>query len=198
MFFSLIVCFLSLILFKPIFVSDNIALDSSFGVFNYFVKDVFWFRFTKYLFVFSLFFSNLIIFNYLFSFIDKNSKKNLDLKAPVFGLLVGKDMDNNNIYIPEKSLYQNILVTGSIGSGKTASAMYPFTKQLINYEFDNYNKKLGFLILDVKGNYYSKVLDFSKCCNRLNDVIVIGLNSYYRYNPLDKPYLKSSVLADRI
>lgn len=76
--------------------------------------------------------------------------------------------------------------------------MYPFTKQLINYMCTNTIKKLGFLILDVKGNYYSKVLEFAKACNRLEDVIVIELNGKYTYNPLDKPNLKASVLANRL
>ncbi len=42
------------------------------------------------------------------------------------------------------------------------------------------------------------MLDFAKSCGRLNDVIVIELNGKYSYNPLDKPYLKSSVLANRL
>ena len=118
--------------------------------------------------------------------------------APYFRLLLGKDCNNNDIFIPKNSLYQNILITGSIGSGKTASAMYPFTKQLILYEHNNCNKKLGFLILDVKGNYYSKVLEFAKIANRLEDVIVIDVNNHYKYNPLNKPELKAGVLANRI
>lgn len=76
--------------------------------------------------------------------------------------------------------------------------MYPFTKQLINYMNNDFNKKLGFLILDVKGNYYSKVLEFAKQSNRLDDVIVIELNGKYTYNPLDKPNLKASILANRL
>ena len=76
--------------------------------------------------------------------------------------------------------------------------MYPFTKQLLYYEASNALKKIGFLILDVKGNYYSKVLEFAKSCNRLDDVIVIELNGKYKYNPLDKPELKSSVIANRL
>ena len=127
----------------------------------------------------------------------KKKKKISKTIVPTFSLLIGNDEKNNKIFIPEKGLYQNILVTGTIGSGKTSSALYPFTKQLINFNSDNLNK-LSFLILDVKGNYYSKVLDFAKECNRLKDVIVIGLNSHYTYNPLDKPHLKASVLANRL
>ena len=89
-------------------------------------------------------------------------------------MFVGVDENNSKVYIPEKGLYQNFLITGTIGSGKTSSALYPFTKQLIKY--NSYNSdKLSFLILDVKGNYYSKVLEFAKACNRLKDVIVIKI-----------------------
>ena len=31
-----------------------------------------------------------------------------------------------------------VAITGTIGSGKTSSAMYPFTRQLIEYKFNNY------------------------------------------------------------
>ena len=81
----------------------------------------------------------------------------------------------DDILIPEKGLYQNILITGAIGSGKTSSAMYPITKQLISYRANAPNEKLGMLILDVKGKYYSQVLEFSKLYNRQNDVISIQI-----------------------
>ena len=39
--------------------------------------------------------------------------KNSDLN-----ILIGTDLDTNrNIYIPESGLYQNFLITGTIGSG---------------------------------------------------------------------------------
>ena len=40
------------------------------------------------------------------------------------------------------------------------------------------------LVLDVKGNYYRKVLEFAKNCGRENDLIVISLGGKYKYNPL--------------
>ena len=76
--------------------------------------------------------------------------------------------------------------------------MYPFSRQLINYKAHLLNEKLGFLILDVKGNFYMKIQEFAKECNRLEDVIIIELNGIYTYNPLDKPNLKASILANRI
>ena len=106
--------------------------------------------------------------------------------------------NNNKIYLPEKSLFQNILITGTIGSGKTSSAMYPFTRQLLSYDSFFSNSKLGMLILDVKGNYYKQVYEYAKLYNRLDDLIIIQLNGDIKYNPLDKPNLKPSVIANRL
>ena len=76
--------------------------------------------------------------------------------------------------------------------------MYPFTRQFFEYNSTNVNSKLGMLILDVKGNYYKQVIEFAKKYNLLNDLIVIGLKSKIFYNPLHKPNLKASVLANRL
>ena len=72
--------------------------------------------------------------------------------------------------------------------------MYPILNQLIKYEYP----KFGMLILDVKGNFYKQVLDYAKKNNREKDIVVISLNSKVRYNPLDKPNLNPSVLANRL
>lgn len=105
-------------------------------------------------------------------------------------LSIGYDISTHSlIRIPENGLYQNILITGTIGSGKTSSAMYPFVHQFLK-------QNIGMLILDVKGNFYSKVLELNQLYHR--EVIVIELNGKYCYNPLDKPNLKASVLANRL
>lgn len=124
---------------------------------------------------------------------DLYPKKNLNL-------FVGNLFNSKKtpIYLPEKSLYQNILITGTIGTGKTSSAMYPFTKQLIEYSCTDFYSKIGMLILDVKGNYYIKVSEFAKQCGREDDLIIISLGGNYKYNPLHKPNLKASVLANRL
>ena len=70
-------------------------------------------------------------------------------------LLVGFDKTTkSNIYIPENGLYQNFLITGTIGSGKTSSAMYPFTEQILKFNSKHPNQKIAMLILDVKWNFY--------------------------------------------
>ena len=58
--------------------------------------------------------------------------------------------------------------------------------------------KLGMLLLDVKGNYFLQVKKFCQKYDLLSDLIVIELNSNIHYNPLHKPNLKASVLANRL
>ena len=76
--------------------------------------------------------------------------------------------------------------------------MYPFTRFLMSYKADIPKEKLGFLILDVKGNYYEQVLAYAKKFNRLDDIIVIEVGGKYTYNPLYKPNLKPLVLANQL
>ena len=58
--------------------------------------------------------------------------------------------------------------------------------------------KIGMLILDVKGNFFKQVLEYANKFNRTSDIIEISLDSDVRYNPLDKPNLNPSVLANRL
>ncbi len=105
-------------------------------------------------------------------------------------LFIGNsESDNSSVIINEKGLYQNILVTGTIGTGKTSSAMYPFVEQLIS-------QNIGMLVLDVKGNFHLKIKEIAKRYNR--KVTVIELNGFETYNPLDKPNLKPSIIANRL
>lgn len=131
--------------------------------------------------------------------LKSNNDKERELKK-MLNIFVGNAFDQKKqaIYLPEKSLYQNVLITGTIGTGKTSSAMYPFTKQLIEFSCTDVSNKIGMLVLDVKGNYYVKVSEFARNCGREDDLIVLSLGGDYRYNPLHKPNLKASVLANRL
>ena len=101
------------------------------------------------------------------------------------------------VVVPEKGMFQNFLISGGIGMGKTSCAMYPFSKQAIFYKADEPEHKAGMLILDVKGNYYERIIEFAKECGRENDVILIKLDGEYKYNPLHKPHMEAIDLAER-
>lgn len=220
-------CLIAFHIFLPIYEAEQIIITYGIYPFDICLEQPIIWKFCKYWFVFTYIFSSFFISNMLLNLfynilncLNKNSKskklplhfkknykkeKNfyslIDPKTPDenLELIVGKnEITKQTIFLPEKSLYQNILITGTIGTGKTSSAMYPFTKQLIAYSNKNYDKKLGMLILDVKGNYYQKILEFANEFNRKDDVIVIELGGNYTYNPLHKPNLKPSILANRL
>ena len=163
-------------------------------------------NFIKITFIISYLYVSIIIGNFLFQNIIKRfieTPNSLSLpKIPEnlseLNLIIGKDSNNSQIKIPESGLYQNFLITGTIGSGKTSSAMYPFTEQLIKYNSAHPNDKIGMLILDVKGNYYSQVKKYAEKYNLKDDLIVIELNSNVKYNPLHKPTLRPQVLSNRL
>ena len=198
-FFSLLFTLFYILLFKCFLFEDSISFNSDISIINFILDRQSLWTFTRILFIFLSVFCTFLIFYRIFNFLFGDFVEvPTGYKVPSEGLLVGKSLNGENIYISDKSLYKNILVTGSIGSGKTSSCMYPFTRQLISYKANDFAKKLGFLILDVKGNYFLKVLSFAKEVSRLEDVIVIEVGGFYKYNPLDKPDLPSYILANRL
>ena len=141
-------------------------------------------NYIKISFIFLYNFSNFILINSLilkFKIFEKKTsppkythEKNLSKQSDL-QLIIGKDISTNKkIYLPESGLYQNFLITGTIGTGKTSSAMYPFTEQLMKYNSLHTNNKLGILILDVKGNYCNQVKQFAIKYHLEKDLIEIG------------------------
>lgn len=199
-FLLLIILFLILIfLFNPILTADSLIFPYAIHAFD--IVKVYpntWILIKKFYFIsFSIsYFILFFKFSKFIKFPKKNIKK-IQASESSLSILVGLS-DKEPIYISESGLYQNILITGTIGTGKTSSAMYPFTKQLIEYKSTKENEKLAMLILDVKGNYHKKVLEYANNANRLEDVIIIDLSGSFKYNPLDKPNLKPIVLANRL
>lgn len=199
---SLLLIFFNIIIFYPIFTSNNILISFAINPFNICTKyPTFWFCF-KILYVALCIISSFTVSFLIVSCFSKpikNAKTIITINPTGLYLLIGHNInENHDVFIPEKSLYQNILITGTIGSGKTSSAIYPFSKQLINYNNNSKSEKLGILCLDVKGNFYKQIYNYAKQFNRLKDLIIIGLNSNKTYNPLDKPNLNSLVLANRL
>ena len=214
LFFMFFFCFIGYQIFIPLYTENHIIVDYGLHSFDICTEQPVIWKYCKIWFCFtyafsSFFFSNMIYQLFFHKLLEKTKYKPKITKTKnsislidseidnSLKLLVGKN-ENSLIYLPEKSLYQNILITGTIGTGKTSSAMYPFTKQLIGYSHNNNNEKLGMLILDVKGNYHEKVVEFAQEFGREKDVITIELNGEYKYNPLHKPNLKPSILANRL
>ena len=199
-------CFCAWQFFLPIYNAEEVIISCGLHPFDICYDNPVLWNYIKISFVIFYIFSNYIIINTIISRFNLFKKSVLDESQPIskkdessLHLLIGEDISSNKkVYIPESGLYQNFLVTGTIGTGKTSSAMYPFTEQLIKYNFLHPNNKLGILILDVKGNYFKQVKQFAAKYNLEKDVLEISLNSKIRYNPLYKPNLNPLILANRL
>lgn len=86
--------------------------------------------------------------------------------------------------IPERGLFTGIAIVGAVGSGKTAAAMYPLAEQILAFRADDPERRIGGLILEVKGDFCGKVRDILARHRRAEDYVEISLESEYRYNPL--------------
>ena len=206
--------FVAFKLFYQLYIAEEVIIPYGIHPFDICSKNPDLWNIIKKVYIFTFIFSNIVfttsIYNRFlvkFKFFKSNnisnqvefSKDISKVSSSDLSLLIGFDEKNNsNIYIPESGLYQNFLITGTIGSGKTSSIMYPFTEQLLKYNFENPTKKIGMLILDVKGNYYNQVKNYANQYNLADDLIIIELNSNVFYNPLNKPDLKPQVLANRL
>lgn len=194
---SIIIFLLNLLLFSNIIQLNKLSIIFSnihFTLSNY-TSSSLNFLMKSYL-IFS-YYSFLLFSFYSYNILFKKIKLDSKIRSPPppnqLKILIGLD-NNSPVYLLEKDLYQNILITGAIGSGKTSSVMYPFTEQLISSTHSN----ISILILDVKGNYNNFIKAICSKYNRSSDYIELSFDSNFTYNPLDKPNLKELVLAQRL
>lgn len=203
--------------FYPIYTSTEVIIPYGLHPFDICSANPELWNAIKLLYIFTFIFSNFVISRFIYiriiqkvlslfskkmkntSLLSEDYKTHSQNFVNSLYLKIGLDeKTNTEIYIPESGLYQNFLITGTIGSGKTSSAMYPFTRQLLKYNKENPNSKIGMLILDVKGNYYKQIRKYAESYDLSDDLIVIELGSNVFYNPLHKPNLKPQVLANRL
>jgi hypothetical protein len=88
------------------------------------------------------------------------------------------------LVIPERGLFTGTAILGAIGTGKTSCCMYPFADQILAYRAGDEEKKIGGLLLEVKGDFCHKVKGILERHGRGEDYVEISLDSEYRYNPL--------------
>ena len=88
------------------------------------------------------------------------------------------------LVIPDRGLFTGIAIFGAIGTGKTTGCMHPFAKQLLSYRSSDPERRVGGLILEVKGDFCYHVKRILEEAGRAGDFIEISLDSPYRYNPL--------------
>jgi len=89
------------------------------------------------------------------------------------------------LVIPEKGLLTGVAILGAIGSGKTSCCMYPFAEQILAYRAGDTERRIGGLVLEVKGDFCHRVNEILARHGRAEDYVEISLNSKYCYNPLN-------------
>ncbi len=86
--------------------------------------------------------------------------------------------------IPDCGLFTGIAVFGAIGSGKTSAALRPFATQILSWRSTDKARRVGGIVLEVKGDFCHQVRDILTLAKREEDYIELSMDGLYRYNPL--------------
>ena len=193
-------CFYFIILFLIYII--NLSLVFNFFSNNYFTVTIFSFKLdfvylfgTKYKYLKSIYaISSLIVVFEITKWLYSNIKTKIFEKIwNINESTSGKEIACINlagVEVPISSLYENLLITGSIGTGKTSGVIMPVTKQLIK-------QNICGIILDAKANI---ALTLEKACTsagRLNDLQIISENSDSYFEILDST-ISPIEMANRI
>ncbi len=100
--------------------------------------------------------------------------------------------------VPQRGLYTGVMILGAVGTGKTSACMYPYVDQLLRWRADDADRKIGGLVLEVKGDFCLQVRSILERAGRPDDYIEVGLDSSLCYNPLHNdldPYAVAYAVA---
>jgi hypothetical protein len=100
--------------------------------------------------------------------------------------------------IPQRGLYTGLMVVGAVGTGKTSACMYPYVQQLLHWKADDADRKIGGLVLEVKGDFCRQVRTILTEAKRPEDYLELGLDTGVCYNPLHNdldPYAVAYAIA---
>src|SRR5438067_7092530 len=110
----------------------------------------------------------------------------------------GRAAEPTWLTIPQRGLYTGIMILGAVGTGKTSACMYPYVEQLLRWRAGDADRKMGGLVLEVKGDFCHQVRAILTDARRASDYVEIGLDSGVCYNPLHNdadPYAVSYAIA---
>ena len=100
--------------------------------------------------------------------------------------------------IPQRGLYTGVMIVGAVGTGKTSACMYPYAEQLLRWRADDPDRKIGGLVLEVKGDFCRQVRGMLSRAGRESDYAEIRLGGDICYNPLHNdldPYAVAFAIA---
>lgn len=100
--------------------------------------------------------------------------------------------------IPQRGLYTGVMILGAVGTGKTSACMYPYVDQLLRWRADDAERKVGGLLLEVKGDFCKQVRQILARAGRPDDYLEISVGGDICYNPLHNdldPYAVAYAIA---
>jgi hypothetical protein len=129
---------------------------------------------------------------------EARSKLMLVLGETHFHNLPGRAPAPEWLQIPQRGLYTGIMILGAVGTGKTSACMYPYVEQLLRWCAGDQDRKLGGLILEVKGDFCGQVRSMLNRTHRDSDYVEVGIDTGVCYNPLHNeldPYAVAYAVA---
>ena len=139
LFISVLIFLIVIFIFNPIFTATNLIFPYSLSKFDIIVEYPIAWKYIKIIYLINCF---ITIYLTIFSFskfirtikikFPKKTGTENNILDSTFSLLLGtSDKTSEKIYLQEKGLYQNILVTGTIGSRKNRFCNVSFIKTII-------------------------------------------------------------------
>lgn len=189
----LVINSINFLVFKNVFFSNFVVLDigykkielvSTFENYWQYFKNLYVLLFNMFL---AIIFCKAIS---VYKVKNKENKLNREKKDSINKdrIYVGYN-DEEKVYLNEEELYKNLLITGSIGTGKTFSGINKFCRYMIE-------NKISGLIIDIKGNYVETVEKF-RAKQPECELVIISEESNTKYNPL-KEDIRSLEMANRL
>ena len=137
-FISVLLFLIILYIFRPIFTATNLIFPYSVSKFDIALEYPIVWKYIKITYCVNCFITVYILINSLQKFlsinkieIHKKQKTETIVVDNHLNMLLGtNEYNNQNIFISEKSLYQNVLVTGTIGSRKDCLCNVSYTKTI--------------------------------------------------------------------
>jgi hypothetical protein len=129
---------------------------------------------------------------------ERRSTPMLVLGEAHFETTPGRAPSPSWLTIPQRGLYTGVMIVGAVGTGKTSACMYPYAEQLLRWRASDPERKLGGLVLEVKGDFCPQVQKILAGADRKADYMEIALNGNVCYNPLHNdldPYAVAFALA---
>ena len=129
---------------------------------------------------------------------EKRATPMLVLGETHFETATGRAPTPSWLTIPQRGLYTGVMILGAVGTGKTSACMYPYTEQLLKWRAHDPERKIGGLVLEVKGDFCTQVRGMLGRAGREDDYVEIRLGGPVCYNPLHNdldPYAVAFAIA---